>query len=121
MCAGALYVVATPLGNLGDICERARAVLSSVDCVACEDTRVTGKLLSLLGISKKLVSYRDENERTMSTSLLGQLQSGSSLALCSDAGTPCISDPGFRLVRACKAAGVPVMSVPGPCSIIAAL
>ncbi|MEM0965881.1 MAG: 16S rRNA (cytidine(1402)-2'-O)-methyltransferase [Verrucomicrobiota bacterium] len=119
---GVLYVVATPIGNLDDLSQRARDILSSVGSIACEDTRVTGNLLAKLGIPKpRLVSYRDENEKTVSEKLLSSIEEGTSLALVSDAGTPTISDPGFRLVRACRVVGIPVRSIPGPSAAVAAL
>lgn len=120
--AGSLYVVSTPIGNLGDLSPRAKEVLEAVSIIACEDTRVTGSLLALAGIEKpRLVSYRDENESTKSTELVEEMESGNDVALVSDAGTPTISDPGFRLVRACQVAGITAHAVPGPCAFAAAL
>lgn len=120
--AGVLYVVATPLGNLGDISPRAAQVLGAVDVVAAEDTRVSGRLLAHLGLSVgRLLSLHEHNEEARVPSLVQGLREGSSVALISDAGTPLISDPGFRLVVAARAAGVRVSPVPGPSALIAAL
>lgn len=119
--AGQLYVVATPIGNLADISERARAILAGVDLVACEDTRTTGLLLKRLEISAKLVPYHDHNETAAAEHLLAQLQAGQSVAVVCDAGTPGLSDPGFRLARACQRAQVPVVPVPGPSALTAVL
>lgn len=119
--AGKLYVVATPIGNLGDVTERAAQVLANVDVVAAEDTRVTRRLLARSGVQAKLVSYRDENERTLAPRLVEQLREGRSIALVTDAGTPCISDPGYRLVSAAAQAGIEVVSVPGPSAVTALL
>jgi 16S rRNA (cytidine1402-2'-O)-methyltransferase len=118
---GHLYVVATPIGNLADITERARLILSTVDLVACEDTRTTGSLLTRLGLHRPLVPYHDHNETAAADHLLAQLQAGKSIAVVSDAGTPAISDPGFRIVRACRRAAVPVVPIPGACAIAAVL
>lgn len=119
---GTLYVVSTPIGNLDDLSPRAKEVLANVEIVACEDTRVTGGLLARMEIERpKLTSYRDENEADQSVQLVDALSQGNSIALVADAGTPTISDPGFRLVRACQAANIPVRSVPGPCAVTAAL
>lgn len=119
--ARTLYVVATPIGNLSDISARALAILSTCDKIACEDTRVVLKLLNHLNIRKPLVSYRDENESSQALKLVEELKNGLSLALVSDAGTPTISDPGFRLVRLCRKEGIAVSPIPGPCAFIAAL
>ncbi len=116
-----LYLVGTPIGNLGDISPRAARTLAQVDFVAAEDTRVTRGLLAHLGIKKPLVSYREHNRRESGAKLLARLLAGESGALCSDAGMPCLSDPGEELVRACAGAGVPVVTVPGPSAAIAAL
>lgn len=113
---GHLYVVATPIGNLADLTERARAILSQVDAIACEDTRVTGAMLTRLEIRRPLFSYHDQNESKVAANVVERLQSGQSLALVSDAGTPGISDPGFRAVRACRRLGIPVVPVPGACA-----
>lgn len=118
---GHLYVVATPIGNLADLSDRARAILGSVDLVACEDTRTTGALLTRIGIRRELVAYHDHNEQEASERLTAQLAAGKSIALVSDAGTPAISDPGFRLVRACRRGGQPVIPVPGACALAAVL
>ncbi|MBC2601333.1 16S rRNA (cytidine(1402)-2'-O)-methyltransferase [Puniceicoccus vermicola] len=119
---GTLYVVSTPIGNLGDLSPRAREVLSEVQIIACEDTRVTGSLLAHVGIERpKLVSYRNENETVRAQELVEDLLTGQTVAVVSDAGTPTISDPGFRLVRACQKAGIPISVVPGPCAIVAAI
>ena len=118
---GTLYLVATPIGNLSDLSERAIKVLSEVDFVAAEDTRNTGKLLSCLGISKPMVSYYEHNKRSCGPRIVERLQAGESCALCSDAGTPAISDPGEDLVALCAEAGVAVTSIPGCCAAITAL
>ncbi|MEJ2631602.1 MAG: 16S rRNA (cytidine(1402)-2'-O)-methyltransferase [Acidihalobacter sp.] len=119
---GVLYVVATPLGNLGDISPRAAQVLGEVDVVAAEDTRVSGRLLAHLGQSaQRLLSLHEHNETARVPDLIQQLSEGASVALVSDAGTPLISDPGFRLVAAAREAGVRVSPVPGPSALIAAL
>jgi 16S rRNA (cytidine1402-2'-O)-methyltransferase len=116
-----LYVVATPIGNLSDLTDRARAILGSVDTVACEDTRTTGVLLGRLGIRRELVAYHEHNEAEAAERLAGALEAGRSVALATDAGTPGISDPGFRLVRACRRRGIPVVPVPGPVAFAAVL
>jgi 16S rRNA (cytidine1402-2'-O)-methyltransferase len=118
---GVLYVVATPIGNLGDMTDRARKVLSEVDLIAAEDTRQTLRLLTHFGISSKLVAYHDHNEAGVAPRLLAELEQGRSLALVSDAGTPLISDPGFSLVAAARARGLTVVPVPGPSAAICAL
>jgi len=118
---GRLFVVATPIGNMGDMSDRARETLSHVDCVAVEDTRHSGRLLSRFGIKQRLVSLHEHNEANRIEPLLDQLRAGKDIALISDAGTPLISDPGYRLVRAARAAGIEVLTVPGPSSIVAAL
>jgi 16S rRNA (cytidine1402-2'-O)-methyltransferase len=116
---GTLYVVATPIGNLADLTDRARAILGGVDLVACEDTRTSGSLLTRLGLRRELVSYHDHNEIEAAEFIAAQIVAGKSVALVSDAGTPAISDPGFRLVRACRRRGLPVVPVPGACAIAA--
>ncbi|MGE8289012.1 MAG: 16S rRNA (cytidine(1402)-2'-O)-methyltransferase [Stenotrophomonas sp.] len=116
-----LYVVATPIGNLADLSPRAQEVLRSVAAICAEDTRHTGQLLSHFGISKPLVALHDHNEEAMAQRVVARLQGGESLAVVSDAGTPLVSDPGFRLVRAARAAGIKVSPVPGACAAIAAL
>ena len=119
--AGTLYVVATPIGNLEDITLRALRVLREVDLVACEDTRRTGQLLKAHGITARTTSFFEHNERWKGDRLLDELRSGRNIALVSDAGTPGISDPGFRLVRDAREAGIPVVPVPGPSAATAAL
>ncbi len=119
--SGTLYVVATPIGNIDDLSPRAREVLAEVSLVAAEDTRHAGQLLTRLGISARLVSLHEHNEAQRSDELLGLLKTGSSIALVSDAGTPLISDPGYRLLAAARAAGLPVSPIPGCCALIAAL
>lgn len=118
---GSLYVVATPIGNLADLTERARSILENVSLIACEDTRVSGGMLSKLGIKNRLVSYHDKNERSMALSIADRLADGESVALISDAGTPAISDPGFRLTRECHTRSIPIVPVPGPCAATAIL
>ena len=118
---GCLYVVATPIGNLGDLSPRALAVLGSVEAICAEDTRMTGPLLAHFGISKPLRALHEHNESRVTAELIAQMQSGKTLALVSDAGTPLVSDPGYALVKAARDAGVPVMTVPGPCAVTAAL
>ena len=119
--APALYLVATPIGNARDITLRALDVLGQVEAIACEDTRVTARLLAIHAIRKPLVPCHDHNERTVATQILGRIQAGAAIAFVSDAGTPLISDPGFRLVQACIAAGVAVVPVPGASAVMAAL
>jgi 16S rRNA (cytidine1402-2'-O)-methyltransferase len=119
--AGRLWVVATPIGNMGDLTPRAAEVLAAVDLVAAEDTRVTGRLLERIGVKKRMVSYREETERKLAGDLVARMQAGESVALVSDAGTPCISDPGYRLVHAAAEAGIAVLAVPGPSAGIALL
>jgi 16S rRNA (cytidine1402-2'-O)-methyltransferase len=116
-----LYVTATPIGNLGDITERARDVLHQADLVICEDTRVTGRLLKHLGITATLWAYHDHNAATVRPKIVAKLSDGAVVALVSDAGTPLISDPGFKLVREAREAGVAVNSVPGASALTAAL
>src|SRR4029453_19052344 len=111
--AGRLLVVATPIGNLGDLSARARAAFESADLVACEDTRVTGRLLHHLGIKKPLVWRPEHNERQRLPRLLADLGAGKTVALASDAGTPLLSDPGFVLVREAAAAGIKIEPLPG--------
>jgi 16S rRNA (cytidine1402-2'-O)-methyltransferase len=119
--AGALYVVATPIGNLLDITRRALEVLQSVSLVAAEDTRHSRKLLAHYGIGTPMLALHEHNERTASSGLLRRLESGADIALVSDAGTPLISDPGFHLVRTVREAGLQVVPVPGPSALTAAL
>jgi 16S rRNA (cytidine1402-2'-O)-methyltransferase len=119
--AGKLWVVATPIGNLDDLSPRAREVLANVDLIAAEDTRHSASLLRHFGIATKCVALHEHNERDVSGDLIKRMQDGATLALISDAGTPLISDPGFRLVRAAREAGIEVSTVPGACAAIAAL
>jgi len=119
--ASTLYIVPTPIGNLGDITQRALAVLSSVDLIAAEDTRHTGLLLQHFAISAKMYPLHDHNEQQKAEHLLAKLQDGQSIALVSDAGTPLINDPGYHLVRRCREAGIRVVPLPGACAAIAAL
>ncbi|HYP52382.1 MAG TPA: 16S rRNA (cytidine(1402)-2'-O)-methyltransferase [Pyrinomonadaceae bacterium] len=119
--AGTLYLVATPIGNLEDITRRALRVLSEVDLIACEDTRHTRVLLERYAIRTPTVSYHEHNERERADELAARIASGASVALVSDAGTPAVSDPGFRLVRACAERGLAVVPVPGPAAFVAAL
>jgi 16S rRNA (cytidine1402-2'-O)-methyltransferase len=116
-----LYVVATPIGNLGDITLRAIETLRSVDVVAAEDTRRSGMLLKHLGIKKPFISYYEHNEATRTTELVERLARGENVALITDAGTPALSDPGLRLIRECIKREVPFTIVPGPSSILTAL
>ncbi len=118
---GTLYIVATPIGNLEDITLRALKVLRECSMVACEDTRQTGKLLQHFGIDKPTVSYYDHNEAERSTELVQKLAGGATIALVSDAGTPLISDPGYRLVRAALDAGITVVPIPGASASLGAL
>jgi 16S rRNA (cytidine1402-2'-O)-methyltransferase len=118
---GHLYVVATPIGNLADLTDRARAILGAVDLVACEDTRTTGSMLTRLGLHRDLVAYHDHNEIDVAEKLAEQIAAGKSVAVVSDAGTPAISDPGFRIVRACRRRNLPVVPVPGACAVAAVL
>lgn len=118
---GRLLVVATPIGNLGDLSLRARAAFEAADLVACEDTRRTGRLLAHLGVRRPLVSLHEHNERRRVPGLLERLEAGAVIALASDAGTPLVSDPGFLLVREAVARGIPVEPIPGPSAALAAL
>jgi 16S rRNA (cytidine1402-2'-O)-methyltransferase len=118
---GTLYVVATPIGNMGDLSPRAREVLSTVALIAAEDTRHAGQLLTRVGITARLVSLHEHNEAQRVEAILERLKGGDSVALVTDAGTPLISDPGYRLLAAARAALIPVSPVPGPCAAIAAL
>lgn len=118
---GTLYIVATPIGNLGDISQRALDTLTQVDLIACEDTRHTQKLLSAFSIKNKTMSMHDHNERQRQEHIAQLLSEGKSIALVSDAGTPLISDPGFHLVRHCRQKGLTVSPVPGACAAISAL
>lgn len=116
-----LYIVPTPLGNLGDITLRALDVLRASDIILCEDTRVSGKLLQAFGISTKLMSYHEHNAERMRPKILAILKQEKVVALISDAGTPLINDPGFKLVREIHKEGIYLTSLPGPCSVITAL
>jgi 16S rRNA (cytidine1402-2'-O)-methyltransferase len=118
--SGTLYVVATPIGNLEDISARALRILGEVDLIACEDTRHTRKLLDRYGISKPLVSYHEHNESARAAELMIDLLAGKNIALVSDAGTPLIADPGYRLVEQARERGVMVSPVPGPSALLAA-
>lgn len=118
---GTLYLVATPIGNLADLSERAAKVLSEVDFIAAEDTRNSLRLLSYLGISKPMVSYFEHNKRERGTEIVKRIADGEACALITDAGTPAISDPGEDIVALCSEKGIPVCSVPGPCAAIVAL
>ena len=119
--AGTLYLVATPIGNLDDITRRAVSVLQAVDIIAAEDTRHSQRLLSALSVSTRLVSYHEHNEDAMSETIIQYLRDGKSVALISDAGTPLVSDPGYRLVSRVHDEGLALVPVPGPCAAIAAL
>lgn len=121
MKPGTLYVVATPIGNLGDLSTRAREVLAGVAAICAEDTRHTRQLLSAFGMEKPLVALHEHNEGEIAGKLVERLRAGDSLALVSDAGTPLVSDPGYRLVREVRAAGFAVSPIPGACAAIAAL
>ncbi|PLV62726.1 16S rRNA (cytidine(1402)-2'-O)-methyltransferase [Erwinia sp. E602] len=119
--ASTLYIVPTPIGNLGDITQRALAVLAGVDLIAAEDTRHTGLLLQHFAINARLFALHDHNEQQKAETLLAKLQDGQSIALVSDAGTPLINDPGYHLVRLCREAGIRVVPLPGACAAITAL
>ena len=119
--AGMLYLVPTPIGNLGDISKRARETLERADFIAAEDTRVTLKLLNHLELKKPLVSYYEHNKSFKGEKILDRILAGETCALVSDAGSPAISDPGEDLVKQCAAAGIPVCAIPGPCAAITAL
>jgi len=119
--AGMLYLVPTPIGNLGDISIRCKETLEQADFIAAEDTRVTMKLLNYLGIKKSLVSYFEHNKAQKGNVILDRILAGETCALVSDAGSPAISDPGEDLVRQCAEAGITVCAIPGPCAVITAL
>jgi len=121
MKQASLYIVATPIGNRADISQRAIEVLSEVDMIAAEDTRHSGQLLQYYNISRPMLAYHDHNEEQQAERILQQLKEGNSIALISDAGTPLMSDPGYRLVRAAQQAAIPVVPIPGPCAAVAAL
>jgi 16S rRNA (cytidine1402-2'-O)-methyltransferase len=118
---GRLYIVSTPIGNLEDITYRAVRILREVDVIACEDTRTTRRLLERYDISTRTVSYHEHNEQERAEELAAQLESGQSIALVSDAGTPLLSDPGYRIVRAAVESGIPVEAIPGPSALLTAL
>ncbi len=119
--SGTLYVIATPIGNLEDMTYRAVRILQEVSQIAAEDTRHSRKLLSHYGIGTHLISYHEHNEEFRAAQLIEKLQKGESIGLISDAGTPCIADPGYRLVSRCRQEGVQVVAVPGPSAVVAAL
>ena len=119
--AAGLYIVATPIGNLRDITLRARDVLAAADLVVCEDTRVTGKLLNACDLRRPMLSHHEHNAAARRPEILKRLAEGATVALVADAGTPLVADPGYKLVRAARAAGVPVRPVPGPSAVLAAL
>lgn len=121
MSNATLYIVATPIGNLEDMTYRAVRILGEVDLIAAEDTRHSLKLLTHFGISKSMTSYFDHNQQFKGERILNTLRNGKSVALISDAGTPCVSDPGYQLVRDAVAEGIPVIPIPGACAAIAAL
>lgn len=118
---GTLYLVGTPIGNLADLSERARKVLSEVDFIAAEDTRNSGRLLAFYGIKKPMISYFEHNKRERGEIICARIESGEACALVTDAGMPGISDPGEDLVRLCAERGIPVSVIPGPCAAISAL
>ena len=115
--SGNLYVVATPIGNLEDLTPRARQTLADVDLIAAEDTRHTGRLLSHLGLKKRLIALHDHNEEQVVTKVIAELEAGQSVALVSDAGTPLVSDPGYRLLRAAHRHGITVSPLPGASAV----
>ncbi|MBT8091026.1 MAG: 16S rRNA (cytidine(1402)-2'-O)-methyltransferase [Gammaproteobacteria bacterium] len=119
--SGKLFIVATPIGNLEDLTPRARQTLAAVDLIAAEDTRHTGRLLSHIGVKTRLLSLHDHNEQQLVPKLIASLESGQSIALVSDAGTPLVSDPGYRLVQAAHAGGIAVSPIPGASAVTAAL
>jgi 16S rRNA (cytidine1402-2'-O)-methyltransferase len=118
---GTLFLVATPIGNLGDISRRALEILNQVDLIACEDTRHTIKLLNHFGIAKPLKSYHDFNEEKKAEELADKLAGDMKIAIVSDAGMPAISDPGYRVVKLCRQRGIPVIAIPGPNAAVTAL
>jgi 16S rRNA (cytidine1402-2'-O)-methyltransferase len=118
---GTIYLVPTPIGNMGDMTSRAVEVLTSVELVACEDTRVSGGLLKKLGLKKKLISYHEFNEANRAKQLAGIVAEGKDIAVVTDAGSPGISDPAYRIVRAAIELNLPLAALPGPCAIIPAL
>ena len=118
---GTLYVVGTPIGNLADLTRRAETTLHSVDLIAAEDTRVSRKLLNHYDIQTPLISYHENNERSQAGKLVSRLILGKNIALIADAGTPCISDPGYRLVHSARKYNIEVVAIPGPSAAVAAL
>ncbi|HVU18961.1 MAG TPA: 16S rRNA (cytidine(1402)-2'-O)-methyltransferase [Candidatus Didemnitutus sp.] len=118
---GHLYLVATPIGNLADLTDRARGILGSVSVVACEDTRTSGALLTRLGLRRELIAYHEHNETEAAERLVALIESGQSVAVITDAGTPGLSDPGFRVARACRRRGLPVVPVPGACALVSVI
>lgn len=118
---GCLYVVATPIGNLGDLSPRAQSVLARVDLICAEDTRTSGQLLAAFGLHKPMLALHDHNEDRVAARLVADLTAGKTLALISDAGTPLVSDPGYALVKAVRDAGLELRAIPGPSALIAAL
>lgn len=118
-----IYIVATPIGNMADISERARSVLQNADVIACEDTRIAKKLFTLLGLEtrKPFITLHDHNEEEHAAGILEMAKNGNSIALISDAGSPLISDPGYKLIRRCRQEGVCIYTIPGPCALICAL
>ena len=118
---GSLYLIATPIGNLNDFSPRAQESLSICDLIACEDTRITQKLLAHFQVKKPLISYREENEKKQAQNLISEIKKGRKIALVSDAGYPGISDPGFRLVRECRRHGLEIVNVPGANAAITAI
>lgn len=121
MTFGTLFIVATPIGNLSDMTARATDTLKSVDIIACEDTRTSGKLLNFFNITTPTIAYHDHNADSQTDKLIEKLRQGQTIALISDAGTPLISDPGFRLVKAAHQAGITVVPIVGACALIGAL
>ena len=118
---GRLYIVATPIGNVGDITVRALEVLAQVDLIAAEDTRHTGRLLARLGLDRPLISVHEHNEEQQAPRVIERIAQGASIALVSDAGTPLVSDPGYRLLTGAVKRGIEVVSIPGPSAVTAAL
>ncbi|MEC8955777.1 MAG: SAM-dependent methyltransferase, partial [Pseudomonadota bacterium] len=118
---GKLYVIATPIGNTGDVSKRCIEIFNKVHCIAAEDTRNSSNLLSSYNVKKQIVSFHEHNELKVAKNLIKRIQNGNSIALISDAGTPCISDPGYRLVSLAHENGITVSPIPGPSSIISSL
>ena len=123
MLKNGLYIISTPIGNLQDISQRALDILNQAPIIACEDTRVTKKLFSLLGLSlhKKFITYQDHNEEQQAQQLIDLINDGQIIALVSDAGSPLISDPGYKLVNKCREQNIYVTAIPGACAVITAL